>query len=301
MRMHNTAEADPVLIVSLDVDRTQLPSKNLVTQTSDPTYPDSFRLKDIFEELQAAGTVRLVHNSGRSLPQILQNVLPTPENLGPVLALPAAIISSVGTEIYLMQGTEPKLLPSWEDQMLKQFPQELRAELLTDFRKAFAGNPAIKLQPTTKQGRHKLSFELTGDHPADSAAALDRIFNKFTNVRTTFSHGWAYDVTPKSATKGTALEHLADHWKIPFHNCVVGGDSGNDLPMFRPDFRGIVVGNADDQLRDGLRFHRQKIVYAKGHIAAGIIEGLQELNILTPQPLAPAMRQPLATTALRNG
>ncbi len=273
------------VILSFDIDKTQIPSHNLVTNQADPFFPDSRRLQKIIEELRRSGHALMVHNSGRALTHILQEI-PAGRDTNKVLARPDAIIANVGTEIHVMYNDQPVLLRSWEHYLEKQFPNALRVELETKFRGFSAKNPGVQLQDAAQQGRFKLSFKLTGDRTLATAAALNDLFKPYRGVRTTFSHGWAYDVTPERATKGTALEHLAASWKIPFDRCIVAGDSGNDLPMFRPAFRGIVPANGDDELRAGLK-GRENIVYASAPIAAGVIEGLHTLGILPPQPAPP--------------
>jgi sucrose-phosphate synthase len=58
---------------------------------------------------------------------------------------------------------------------------------------------------------------------------------------------------------------------------VVAGDSGNDVEMFVAPFRGIVVGNADEDLK---RLSGPHIYKAEKAHAAGLLEGLRYWGVL---------------------
>lgn len=65
---------------------------------------------------------------------------------------------------------------------------------------------------------------------------------------------------------------------IPGQQVVVSGDSGNDVDMFIPPFRGIIVGNADADLRVLAGPH---VYQAQARYAAGVLEGLQHWGVLS--------------------
>lgn len=280
-------------LVSADIDGTQIPAKNLKIQTDHPAYPASHVLRREAEALQDAGVLGWVHNSGRSLMHIMQDVQPTPSNPSPILTRPQAIIANVGTEIYLMKGGVPAPLASWREHLAQQFTPDLRRDMAEAFRTQFGQRQdAVVFQPDAHQGPFKLSFTLKGDAANATAREMDKLFGQFPGVRTTFSGGWAYDVTPERATKGTAMAHLADHLGVPQQRVIVAGDTENDLQMFEPKFRGIVVGNARQGLIDGLQGRPAgQIIFAQGQIADGVLEGLAAHGLPVAQPSAPGARR----------
>ena len=82
------------------------------------------------------------------------------------------------------------------------------------------------------------------------------------------------DVMPVAAGKGLALAYVrASLFGMAASQCVVAGDSGNDVAMFEGDVpRGIMVGNAKSEL---LAVRRPEHVVAASSYAAGLIEGLR--------------------------
>ncbi|MGH7483219.1 MAG: HAD-IIB family hydrolase [Longimicrobiales bacterium] len=82
------------------------------------------------------------------------------------------------------------------------------------------------------------------------------------------------DVLPRGVNKGTTLRRVLDWLGASDDDCVVAGDSLNDLALFETGFRGILVGNCEPGLRG--RVGRSAGVYqARGHGAAGLLEGLR--------------------------
>lgn len=281
-------------IVSSDIDGTQIPAKSLKIQTDHPAYPASWVLKREAEALQAQRELLWTHNSGRSLQHILQDVQPTTNNPNPILTKPDAIIANVGTEIYLMNKGVPTPLESWRDHLAAQFAPKLREQMAEAFSAQFGKRQdAVVFQPEGHQGPFKLSFTLKGENTEATAKEMDKLFGQFPGVRTTFSAGWAYDVTPERATKGLAMAHLADHLKVPHGKVIVAGDTENDLQMYLPQFRGIVVGNARPGLIEPLKARQgqgEPIIFAQGQIAQGVLEGLKAHGLPVLLPEAPGAR-----------
>jgi hydroxymethylpyrimidine pyrophosphatase-like HAD family hydrolase len=79
-------------------------------------------------------------------------------------------------------------------------------------------------------------------------------------------------VLPASANKGTAARFLAGHLGIAATRLLVSGDSGNDLALFGPDVRGVVVGNAQPELR---AITGKNIFHSTQSYAAGVLDGVQ--------------------------
>jgi hydroxymethylpyrimidine pyrophosphatase-like HAD family hydrolase len=80
------------------------------------------------------------------------------------------------------------------------------------------------------------------------------------------------DVLPADAHKGAAAAFLARTWKIDPRRVIVAGDSGNDASMFLMGYRGIIVGNAQPELR---AVAAPFLYHAQLPYAAGVLEGIR--------------------------
>ena len=87
------------------------------------------------------------------------------------------------------------------------------------------------------------------------------------------------DIMPRNAGKGLALAYVREAlFGMAAAQCVVAGDSGNDVAMFEGDVaRGIMVGNA----KSGVVAVRQPEHFvATASYAAGLLEGLRHYGLL---------------------
>jgi len=64
-----------------------------------------------------------------------------------------------------------------------------------------------------------------------------------------FSEPHFLDITPKEASKGDALQYLAQNLKIQEEKTIAVGDNCNDLTMIRVAGHGFAVENACDELK----------------------------------------------------
>ena len=92
-----------------------------------------------------------------------------------------------------------------------------------------------------------------------------------------FSGNKNLDIIPQAAGKGEVIEYLRQQLNISAKQVVVAGDSGNDVDMFIPPYRGIVVGNADPDLEQLKGDH---IYHARAFYAAGVLEGLKYWQVV---------------------
>jgi hydroxymethylpyrimidine pyrophosphatase-like HAD family hydrolase len=92
------------------------------------------------------------------------------------------------------------------------------------------------------------------------------------HVNVVYSSQRDLDILPAGVDKGSATAWLAKHWQFESRRVIVAGDSGNDLAMFQLGFRGIVVGNAHQDLKS---LSGPNIYHAKGNCAAGVLEGMR--------------------------
>ena len=82
------------------------------------------------------------------------------------------------------------------------------------------------------------------------------------------------DVLPRGVNKGSTLRRVLDWMDGAEAECVVAGDSLNDLALFQTGLRGIVVGNCEPALAERVAGMEQ-VYRARGIGAAGVLEGLR--------------------------
>ena len=85
------------------------------------------------------------------------------------------------------------------------------------------------------------------------------------------------DVLPRGVHKGSTLRRVLRWLGAADEECVVAGDSLNDLALFETGMRGISVGNCEPGLR---RFVTRlpRVYQAKGEGVVGVLEGLSHFG-----------------------
>jgi len=82
------------------------------------------------------------------------------------------------------------------------------------------------------------------------------------------------DLLPKTATKQTSLEYVADKLGVPRGEVVFCGDSGNDIFPLTAGFLGVLVKNADEQLVASVKQAQTENPALKVYFAQGGLEGM---------------------------
>jgi hydroxymethylpyrimidine pyrophosphatase-like HAD family hydrolase len=85
------------------------------------------------------------------------------------------------------------------------------------------------------------------------------------------------DVLPRGVNKGSTLRRVLRWMDVAADDCIVAGDSLNDLTLFDTGMRGIVVGNCEPALLRHVA-DREHIYHADGTGAAGVLEGLRHFS-----------------------
>ena len=177
--------------------------------------------------------------------------------------LPDVLVTAVGTEIYYRDSTESDpgyqqhLDYRWEPRAVRETMQEL---------------PGIRMQGAAEQRQYKISYFMDPDKAPSVKEITGLLRQRHLHANVVFSHGMYLDVLPMRASKGSAIRYLADKWGIPVDSILVAGDSGNDEEMLSGNTLGVVVGNHSAEL-EVLR-DRERIYFAEGHHAWGILEGI---------------------------
>jgi sucrose-6F-phosphate phosphohydrolase len=127
------------------------------------------------------------------------------------------------------------------------------------------------MQPEKFQGEHKVSYYLTDASRSELAQIRSRLADAGVDADIVYSSQRDLDVLPAGIDKGSAAAFLAEYLEYEPEEVIVCGDSANDLAMFQHGFRGIVVGNAHDDLTD---LRGPGVYISEFECAAGLLDGL---------------------------
>jgi sucrose-6F-phosphate phosphohydrolase len=218
-----------------------------------------------------AGKLNLVLSTGRRLEQVIEGIseegLPEPD----------ALISQVGTEIYLppfSANSEP--MPAWRNRLLDVYSRDQALSFLADIE-------GLVMQPDEYNTELKTSCYL--DRCADpeemAEVICDRVRSHGDHYQVVWSSGRDLDILPAASGKGKAIRFMVAHLGLDSDRVVVAGDTGNDASMFLEFKRGVVVANAKPEL---LEFAQQvgdgRVYCARQPYAAGVEEGLDHYGVL---------------------
>ena len=128
------------------------------------------------------------------------------------------------------------------------------------------------------QTRYKASFDLPD--PEMAQAIEGELQSRGVSAKIVVSSGKDLDVLPPAAGKAAAIRWLADRHCDAFECVLVSGDSANDLDMFSPPFRGIVVGNGHEELKRLAPEAGGPVYLAERRCAGGVLEGLEHFGVL---------------------
>ena len=199
--------------------------------------------------------LRLVYNSGRFVRSVMTSIESTD------LPEPDAIIGGVGTEIHCLNskqsiGLWPVPGSGWQPRRI--------LSVLSRFHE-------LVLQPIELLSDYKISYYAHDASQELLAEIRAQLSQASCEVDLVYSSKRDLDVLPAGVNKGSAAAYLATHWSLNKDQVMVSGDTGNDLTMFERGFRGIVVGNAHEELK---RLDGRSIFQATKTHAAGVLEGL---------------------------
>lgn len=229
------------------------------------------RLKKQIASLRKQKRLVLFLSTGRRLNQVMDGF----ENES--IPQGDAIISQVGTEIYLPPySLEMSPLPEWEKRLLQQFSRKRAVEFLQ-------GIDGLEMQPAKYNTSLKVSCYLDKTpHPDRAAARIQQRVARKGNgkYQVIWSSGRDLDIIPAAAGKGKAIRFLLDYLELASQKVIVAGDSGNDRTMFDEFSHGIVVANAQPELKKLRNENRPSVYFAQTAYAAGVAEGLRHFGVL---------------------
>ncbi|MBH8562926.1 sucrose-phosphate phosphatase [Nostoc sp. CENA67] len=227
---------------------------------------------------QEYGT-KIVYATGRSLTLYKQLALEKS------LLEPDALITSVGTEVYLDQYYDAP-----DSQWSTKLSDGWNRELIADFIDANFPNELIP-QQESEQRPFKVSYLIKEEAAKEILDELKFLLEK-QNLKFKITHSSSastkqnsldVDILPLNADKGLAVKYIQQRWGFSAEKTVVCGDSGNDISLFSVgEERGILVGNARPELLAWYDNNKTEYrYYARGRAANGIIEGLRHFQFIS--------------------
>jgi len=180
--------------------------------------------------------------------------------------LPHIIIAEMGTAIWYCYLRSKSIWPSkhaesWNRHSVRKYLSQLVE--LTE-------------QPSKYQTEYKLSYYAEGLDREFLKDIEEGLIEKGLQVDLVYSYNQFLDVLPSGINKGTAVEKVRKDYVslgvgLPPEHVIVAGDSGNDLGMFNKGFKGIVVSNAQPELRE---VRGQDIYHSPFPFANGVLDGI---------------------------
>ncbi|MGK7930174.1 MAG: sucrose-phosphate phosphatase [Microcystaceae cyanobacterium] len=228
-------------------------------------------LQQYLTEHRTTYGTKVVYATGRSL-QLYKELAEEKS-----LMTPDALITSVGTEIYL-DSFQKKYDQQWSEILSQGWNRNSISEIASQF-------TSLTSQPESEQNPFKLSYYLS---EKDAVTVIPNLKANLSQnglqTKLVYSGSQDLDILPINGDKGLALQYLRQKWLIEPEKTVACGDSGNDIALFQGMERGIIVGNAKTELRQWYISHQKPHHYlSTASYAGGILEGLKHFGFLSEQ------------------
>jgi sucrose-6F-phosphate phosphohydrolase len=232
-----------------------------VSDVDDTLLGHNMALRTLAQALaKATSAMVVVYNSSRPCASLRQSILKNPD-----LPVPDYLIGALGTEIEY--GRTGQQLFEYSLQISDHWDRERVAELAAE--QGFTPHAADFQTP------FKASYDVSG---LDAARDMVRLLEKeVLKAKVIFSGGKNLDLIPAGAGKNSAIQFLRQNLAMDPTCVVVAGDSGNDREMFVAPHKGIIVANADADLKSLRADH---IYHASAAFAGGVLEGLHYWGVL---------------------
>lgn len=215
--------------------------------------------------LTERGKFLLVFDSGRDIPSV--DRLIERKNI----QKPDAVICMVGTEVYFAGQGEFHLDQRWSEIISRGWHRQKILELMQDIQE-------LRWQDSRWQTNLKVSYLLKENQQTVLKEIDRRLEEAQLEAKVVYSCNQFLDFLPIRSGKSGALSYITGKLGIGKQDVVVCGNTGNDLDLFEAGYKGIIVGNADPELRS---YMGENAYHATSWYAAGIIEGLRHFEYLS--------------------
>ena len=182
---------------------------------------------------------------------------------------PDLLITGVGTDI--RYGSKITQDQRWQRHIEYRWHPEALMELMETI-------DGIELQERRELNPYKISYYIDEEEGPTRREVVRRLREADLHANVIVSYDYFLDLLPIRASKGLALRYLAMRWGLPLERILVAADSNNDAEMLCGNALGVVVGNHAAEL-ERLRA-QQRVYFAKGHYAWGILEGIDHYDFL---------------------
>lgn len=205
----------------------------------------------------------LVFDTGRDLKSVTKLI----DEKG--IRKPDASICMVGTEVYFVRDGKFVMDRTWSDIISRDWNRDRIVDLMSDL-------DELAWQDPRWQSEFKISY-LVKESQEVLPEIHRRLQSEQLNAKVVFSCNQFLDFLPRESSKSGALKYIMEKLDIAKDDVVVCGDSGNDLELFESGFRGIIVANAHQELKE---YKGQNAFHATYEYSAGIIEGLRRFRFI---------------------
>ncbi|HEC72856.1 MAG TPA: HAD-IIB family hydrolase [Methylophaga aminisulfidivorans] len=228
---------DTKLLLCTDMDRTIIPNG------FDPEPTDA---RKHFSAFCGRNDVTLAYVTGRHVSLVKQAI----KNYA--LPVPDFAITDVGTKIYQIARGKWQQMAEWE----QEIDQDWHGKTHADLKQLLKPITELRLQESSKQNTHKLSFYVPLYLDKNSIVARVEAYLKDADIDASLL--WSIDepqniglldVLPKNATKLHAVEFLQKKLNYKLNEVVFAGDSGNDLPVLTSQVPSVLVNNASAEIK----------------------------------------------------
>lgn len=247
-------------ILATDLDRTLLPNGSWESDSG---------AVEMFNHLTEKNKVIVVYVTGRNLALTEEAIL----EYG--VRYPHILCGDVGTTIRKYENNEWQFDSGWLDYVKTVSPKWDASAI----KETVAGIAGLSEQESEHQNMFKQSYYVEHDRKDKILEEIEnRIKGKYDEVVVYSFDSQAgnglIDFQPNGATKQTALEYVADAYKVPRNEVVFCGDSGNDIFPLTAGFKGVLVKNADDQLVENVKIAMEQNKNLQAYFAQGNFKGL---------------------------
>jgi len=232
-----------------------------VSDVDDTLLGDDEALQRLAKALGGASDYLIIaYNSSRPCASLRQSMASNP-----ALPTPDFLIGAMGTEIQKGESAEP--LSEYTRYLDEGWNREQIAALMDELGLAAHSPEYQTLLKASYDVPDEAAYRQVQARLQEAGLVAKVIYSGDTNL----------DIIPQEAGKGNVIRFLHRYLELPADRVVVSGDSGNDLEMFVAPYRGIVVGNADADLKSKQGDH---IYHARATHAGGVLEGLRFWRVL---------------------